>query len=81
MIELGYDGEADEWGVHDGVRLARQLVADAYRLLIPYAGACPDCTDELLRAIAGQVRPEVRRAGMTTIAARSDKRRRGRCAR
>ena len=67
MIELGYDSEPDEWGVHDGVRLARQLVADAYRMLIPYAGACPDCTDELLRAVATQVGAEVRRAGMTAI--------------
>ena len=30
MIELGYDSAPDEFGIHDGRQLARQLIADAY---------------------------------------------------
>ena len=41
MIELGYVSDRDEYGVHDGRKIARQLIADAYRMLIPYASACP----------------------------------------
>ena len=67
MIELGYDSEADEYGVHDGVKLARQLVADAYRLLIPYGNACPTCVDELMRAVSAEVAKEIGRTGMTSI--------------
>ncbi len=67
MIELGYDSEPDEYGVHDGCALARQLVADAYRLLIPYAAGCPDCTDELLRVLSAQIGADVRKDGMTSI--------------
>ncbi len=67
MIELGYVSDPDEFGVHDGCALARQLIADAYRLLIPYGGGCPDCSDELLRALAAQVSAEVRKDGMASI--------------
>ena len=48
MIELGYDSDPDEFGIHDGRQLARQLIADAYRLLIPYVNACPICAADLL---------------------------------
>jgi hypothetical protein len=67
MIELGYDSVPDEFGIHDGRRLARQLVADAYRLLIPYANACPTCTADLLQVISAQVASEVGEKGMTSI--------------
>jgi hypothetical protein len=67
MIELGYLSDPDEYGVHDGCALAKQLLSDAYRLLIPYAGGCPACTDEILRALASQVAAEIRKAGMTSI--------------
>jgi hypothetical protein len=67
MIELGYDSDPDEYGIHDGRELARQLVADAYRLLIPYVNACPDCTGNLLTAICNQVADAVRRDGMPSI--------------
>jgi hypothetical protein len=67
MIELGYDSEPDEYGIHDGRDLARQLVADAYRLLIPYANACPDCAGALLGVICAQVAEAVRKDGMPSI--------------
>jgi hypothetical protein len=67
VIELGYDSEPDEFGVHDGRSLARQLVADAYRLLIPYVNACPACAGELLRTISDQVAREISDKGMTSI--------------
>jgi hypothetical protein len=67
MIELGYESNPDEFGVHDGRKLARQLIADAYRLLIPYANACPTCAEELLRTLSGQVAKEVSEKGMTSI--------------
>ena len=67
MIELGYDSEPDEYGVHDGCKLARQLIADAYRLLIPYADACPACVDEMFRKLSEQVSADVGKAGMTSI--------------
>jgi hypothetical protein len=67
MIELGYDSDPDEFGVHDGCALARQLIGDAYRLIIPYAGGCPERSDALLAALAAQVAAEVRRSGMASI--------------
>lgn len=67
MIELGYVSDPDEFGIHDGRDLARQLVADAYRLLIPYVNACPDCAANLLAVISGQVAESVRKEGMASI--------------
>ena len=67
MIELGYDSDPDEYGVHDGRAVARQLIADAYRLLIPYANACPDCAENLLGAISAQVVAAIRKNGMPSI--------------
>ncbi len=67
MIELGYASEPDEYGIHDGRELARQLIADAYKLLIPYANACSDCTDSLFSAVAGKVMQSERQKGMSAI--------------
>jgi hypothetical protein len=67
MIELGYVSDPDEYGIHDGRDLARQLVADAYRLLIPYVNDCPTCAADLLKVIADQVAETVRRDGMRSI--------------
>ena len=67
MIELGYVSDPDEFGVHDGRELSRQLVADAFRLLIPYVNGCPTCVGELLGAISDQVAREVSEKGMTSI--------------
>jgi hypothetical protein len=66
MIELGYVSDHDEYGVHDGRKLARQLIADAYKMLIPYA-ACPQCADALFAAISGQAIEAIRRDGMQSI--------------
>lgn len=67
MIELGFVSDRDEYGVHDGRELARQLIADAYKLLVPYANACPECTDSLFAAIARQVSQSVQQQGMPSI--------------
>jgi hypothetical protein len=67
VIELGYVSDRDEYGIHDGRDLARQLIADAYKLLVPYVNACPVCADNLFTAIAGQVTEAVRREGMPSI--------------
>ena len=50
-----------------GANSPARLLADAYRLLVPYVNACPTCTDDLLKAIAAQVTEEVRKTGMTSI--------------
>jgi hypothetical protein len=67
MIELGYDSKPDEYGIHDGRDLARQLIADAYKLLIPYGRGCSDCTDHLFSAVARQAMQEARQQGMPSI--------------
>jgi hypothetical protein len=67
VIELGYISERDEYGVHDGRELARQLIADAYRLLVPYVNACPVCADNLFLAISSQVADKLRKDGMPSI--------------
>jgi hypothetical protein len=51
-LEFTYHVEPDENGVFDGRELARQLIGNAYRLLVPYVKACPACTDSLFSAIA-----------------------------
>jgi hypothetical protein len=67
MIELGYVSEHDEYGIHDGRKLARQLIADAYKMLIPYANACPHCAEDLFAAVSGQAIEAIRREGMQSI--------------
>jgi hypothetical protein len=51
-IELSYKIDPDEHGVFDGRDLARQLIGDAYRLLVPYVNARPACADNLFSVIA-----------------------------
>ena len=53
-LELTYTVEPDEHGVIDGRDLARQMIGNAYRLLVPYVSACPACADNLFTAIANQ---------------------------
>ena len=67
MIELGYVSDHDQYGVHDGRRLARQLIADAYKLLIPYGRACPLCVDGLFAALSAQAIETIRKDGMQSI--------------
>jgi len=40
-LEFTIRVEPDEHGVFDGRELARQLIGNAYRLLVPYVRACP----------------------------------------
>jgi hypothetical protein len=59
MIELSYDIDADENGMFDGRKLARQLIGDAFRLLVPYVHSCPGCTDALFTVIANDIMGEL----------------------
>ena len=52
MLELTYDIKPDEHGVIDGRQLASELIADAYKLLMPYAQDCPACANALFTVIA-----------------------------
>ncbi len=35
--------------------MAKQLINDAYKLLVPYAKACPACSDHLFTAVVDEV--------------------------
>ena len=54
QLEFTYAVTPDEHGAVDGRDLARQLIGNAYRLLVPYVAACPACADNLFTAIANQ---------------------------
>lgn len=54
-MELVYQALLDQHGVLDGADLAQQLINDAYRLLSPYTGCCPACTDTLFGILANEV--------------------------
>lgn len=54
-LELVYQALLDQHGVLDGADLAQQLINDAYRLLSPYTGCCPACTDTLFGILANEV--------------------------
>ncbi len=54
-LNLEYDDVPCDNGVFDGVELAEQLINDAYKLLVPYAEACPACSDHLFTAVANEV--------------------------
>jgi hypothetical protein len=58
-LEFTYNVEPDEHGVFDGRELARQLIGNAYRLLVPYVRACPACADNLFSAIANRTIEEL----------------------
>ena|SRR5438874_351488 len=58
-LEFTYHVEPDEHGVFDGRELARQLIGNAYRLLVPYVKACPACADSLFSAIANRTIEEL----------------------
>jgi hypothetical protein len=53
-LEFTIRVEPDENGVFDGREMARQLIGNAYRLLVPYVSACPACSDNLFSAIANR---------------------------
>jgi hypothetical protein len=58
-LEFTYRVDADEHGVFDGRELARQLIGNAYRLLVPYVAACPACADNLFGVIANRTIEEL----------------------
>jgi hypothetical protein len=61
-LEFTIRVEPDEHGVFDGREMARQLIGNAYRLLVPYVRACPACTDSLFSAIANRTIEEIHQA-------------------
>ncbi|MCJ2015870.1 hypothetical protein MKK84_00245 [Methylobacterium sp. E-065] len=62
-FELAWNIEPDERGVIDGRELARELIAAAYRALVPYVDACPACADNLFGVIANKAIDDVQRDG------------------
>ena len=58
-LELRYKIEPDAHGVFDGRELARALIANAYRLLMPYVNGCPACSDNLFTVIANETIAEI----------------------
>jgi hypothetical protein len=58
-LEFTYRVEPDEHGVCDGRELARQMIGNAYRLLVPYVNACPACADKLFGVIANRTIEEL----------------------
>lgn len=58
-LQLDFTITPDKNGVFDGRDLARGLVQTAYRLLVPYANACPACTDALFSAVANDAISEI----------------------
>jgi len=68
--------EPDEHGVFDGREMARQLIGNAYRVLVPYVSGCPACTDNLFGVIANRTieeihQPTTRKAAKPGSTARS----------
>lgn len=61
-LEFTIRVEPDEHGVFDGREMARQLIGNAYRLLVPYVNACPACTDNLFGVIANCTIEEIHQA-------------------
>jgi hypothetical protein len=55
MLQIHLDIEPDEHGVFDGRDMAAQLIAQAYRLLVPYVDGCEACSDALFGSIANLV--------------------------
>ena len=55
LMQLEYTIYKDEYGIFDGRDLARDLINDAVKLLLPYAKGCPACTDDLFSVIANEV--------------------------
>jgi hypothetical protein len=53
-IQIQFTTRPDATGVVSGMELAREMIADAYRLLAPYAGVCPACADDLFTYIANE---------------------------
>jgi hypothetical protein len=58
-LEFTIRVEPDEHGVFDGREMVRQLIGNAYRLLVPYVKACPACSDNLFSAIANRTIEEI----------------------
>jgi hypothetical protein len=61
-LEFTIRVEPDEHGVFDGREMARQLIGNAYRLLVPYVKACPACSDNLFSAIANKTIEDIHQA-------------------
>ena len=61
-LEFTIRVEPDQHGVFDGREMARQLIGNAYRLLVPYVRACPACSDNLFSAIANKTIEDIHQA-------------------
>jgi len=52
MLELRFPVTPDDHAVIDGVQLARAMIYNAVRLLIPYVGGCPGCVNIIFDKVA-----------------------------
>lgn len=50
-----YSAETDENGVFDGRDIAQGMIRDAFRLVVPYAEACPVCSNEIFAMMTQHV--------------------------
>lgn len=54
VLQFDYEAAPDEDGIYDGRTLARELIADAYKLLVPYGDGCRSCVDDLFMALVNE---------------------------
>lgn len=66
VLQFDYEAAPDEDGIYDGRALAREMIADAYKLLVPYGDGCRARVDDLFMALVNE---EI--AGIYAEAARS----------
>lgn len=53
-IQISFNVLPDKHGVVDGRELARQMLAQAYLLLVPYATGCYGCASNLFSVLANR---------------------------
>ena len=65
-LQLTFAIEPDEHGVVDGRLLAQQLIAVAFRALVPYVDGCHGCADKFFGLIANEVLADLHDQGHAT---------------
>lgn len=63
ILEIPVIIRPDENGIFDGREIASQLIQTAFQAIIPYANACPGCSDALFSAIANDALTELHQQG------------------
>lgn len=63
-LDIGFDVNTDDEEVVDGISLAKAMIENGYRFLIPYVKGCPACADTLFSAFANQAIEEIHRENL-----------------